>query len=62
MSKDVVLKLSTEEARYLYAVLHISGFHEKREISENFWDTRTTISASIGKILKRLRKAIAAQT
>jgi hypothetical protein len=57
--KDVVLKLSNEEARYLCAVLHIAGFQEKREISEDSWGSQTTIATSVGRILKRLRKAMA---
>lgn len=52
--------MSEEEARHLYAVLHIGGFNEKREMSDAFRRSRTPIYAHMGKIIKRLRKALAA--
>ena len=55
--RDVVLKLSQDDARYLYAILHISGFLEKREIPEETRADQTEIYTSLGRVLKRLRKA-----
>ncbi len=59
-SRNVVLTLSEEEARHLYAILHVAGFNEKREMSDAFRRNQTPIYAHMGRILKRLRKALAA--
>lgn len=55
---EIVLALSEQEARHLSAILHVAGFHEKRDLSESFQRNRTPLYTDISKVQKRLRKAI----
>jgi hypothetical protein len=56
--KKYVIELTEEEARHLIAILHIEGFHEKREVPKSIRNRRNDISRNMGKILKKLRKAL----
>jgi hypothetical protein len=61
MTKGVTITLTEEEARHLVAILHIEGFHEKRELPESIRSRRNAISKNMGRILKKLRKALESQ-
>ncbi len=54
----IVLMMTEQEARHLSAILHVSGFHEKRDLSQSFQENRTPLYTDISKIQKRLRKAL----
>jgi hypothetical protein len=58
VGNDVVVTLTEEEARHLIAMLHIEGFHEKREIPKSVRSNRTDISKNMGRIIKKVRKAL----
>lgn len=60
MSDRIVISLTEEEARHLIAILHIEGFHEKREIPKSLRNRRNDLTRNMGKILKKLRKALEA--
>jgi DNA-directed RNA polymerase subunit H (RpoH/RPB5) len=58
MDDKVIISLTEEEARHLIAMLHIEGFHEKRELPKSLHSNRTDISKNMGKVIKKVRKAL----
>lgn len=61
MDDKVIISLTEEEARHLIAMLHIEGFHEKRELPKSIRSHRTDISKNMGRVIKKLRKALEGQ-
>lgn len=51
------IELNEEEIHYLYSMLHLMGFREKREFSKGFSGRRTDMQRIMGRIMKKLRKA-----
>lgn len=56
--KKVVIELTEEEARHLIAILHIEGFHEKRDIPKGLRNRRNDLTRNMGRIIKKVRKAL----
>lgn len=57
---EASVTLTKEEIHYLITILHIDGFHEKREIPKSIRSRRNDISKNMSRILKKLRKALEA--
>jgi hypothetical protein len=55
---QVIITITREQAQHLIAVLHIEGYHEKREIPESLRDRRNGISKNMSRVLKKLRKGL----
>lgn len=55
--KSEQILLTEEEINYLYTLIHMSGFREKREFPLNLRGNRTEMQRIMGRILKKLRKA-----
>lgn len=51
------IELTEEEIHHLYAMIHLAGFREKRELSPFSRMNRTDMQKIMGRILKKLRKA-----
>ena len=52
-----VILLTDEELDHLMIFLRISGVREKREMNKYQWDLRNGELHTLGKVLKKLRKA-----
>lgn len=61
MNDSVEVSLTEQEIQCLIAILHVDGFHEKKEIPESIRTTRTDMVKTMGRILKKLRKASESQ-